>query len=157
MVLNSYNNLLTSGSWSSKDPKDDPTLALFGMSQKIANDPKKSSDKSNSDPNKVDPDYIRDLLLWMLEYPKFVVVNKKIMESNIGGANNTVLVKANGSATIQKIMGSGPVHHQVVEEALSYKSRETATIILPPLSNSILAFWSSRTKVTPNPSCPSST
>ena len=51
MALNSYNKPLTSGRWSTKDPKDDQILALLGVSQNIAYDSKKSSEKSNT-PNR---------------------------------------------------------------------------------------------------------
>ena len=45
MALKKYNNLITSGSWSTKDPNDDQILSLVGMSQKISDDSKKSSEK----------------------------------------------------------------------------------------------------------------
>ena len=58
MALKKYNNLLTSGRWSNKDPKDTQILALVGVAQNLADDSKKSSDKSNTserDTTKVDP------------------------------------------------------------------------------------------------------
>ena len=39
--LNNYNNLLTSGRWSTKYPKDDKILALVGVYQKLADGSKK--------------------------------------------------------------------------------------------------------------------
>ena len=48
MALKNYNNLLTSGKWSTKDPKDAQILDLVGGSQKIADDSKKSSEKYNT-------------------------------------------------------------------------------------------------------------
>ena len=72
MVMNNYNNLLTSGRWFNKDPKDDKILALVGVAQKIVDDSKKSSEKSNK-PNmestKVESSYTRDLRPWILKYP----------------------------------------------------------------------------------------
>ena len=41
MYLKNYNNLLTSGRWSTKDPKDSQILALVLVSQKLAYDSKK--------------------------------------------------------------------------------------------------------------------
>ena len=61
MTLNKYNNLLTSGRWSNKDPKDAHILSLVGLDQNLAEDSKKSYKKSNMDPTKIEPDYIRDL------------------------------------------------------------------------------------------------
>ena len=67
-----YSNLLTSGRWFNKDPKDDKILALVGVAQKIVDDSKKSSEKSNK-PNmestKVESSYTRDLRPWILKYP----------------------------------------------------------------------------------------
>ena len=51
MALKKYNNLLTSGRWSNKDPKDYHILYLVGVDQKLADDSKKSSDQSKT-PNK---------------------------------------------------------------------------------------------------------
>ena len=36
MELNNYNNLLTSGRWSNKDPKDSQILDLLVVAQKLA-------------------------------------------------------------------------------------------------------------------------
>ena len=46
--LKKYNNLLTSGRWSNNDPKDAHILYLVRVSQKLADEPNKSSDKSNT-------------------------------------------------------------------------------------------------------------
>ena len=54
---------------------------------------------------------------------------KTRMENNIGDVRKTVLIKDSGSATIQKIMGSGPVPHHEAEEVLIHQVRETATRI----------------------------
>ena len=91
------------------------------MDQKISDDSKKSSEKSNTsniDTTKGEPAYIRDLPTWILEEPKGVVGKKRI-ENNTGGASNTALEKASWYATSQKTTVSGPVPHQAVEEALS--------------------------------------
>ena len=45
--LKKYNNLLTSGMWSNKDPKGSQILSLVVVSQKIADESKESSDSSN--------------------------------------------------------------------------------------------------------------
>ena len=76
MALNKYNNLLTSGIWSTKYPKDDNIMALVGVDWKLADDSKKSYDKSNRYPTKGEPAYIRDLPPCMLEHTK-VGVGKK--------------------------------------------------------------------------------
>ena len=47
MSLKKYNNLLTSERWYSKYPKDAHILALFGFYQKLMDDSKKTSHKSN--------------------------------------------------------------------------------------------------------------
>ena len=70
MALKKYNKLLTSGRWSIKDHKDDQILGLVGVAQKIANDSKKSYDKSNMESTKGDAVYIRDIPPWIMEYPK---------------------------------------------------------------------------------------
>ena len=77
MGLKKYNNLPTSGRWSTKDPKDAQVLALVGVTQKIADDSTKSSDKSNNyrKTTEEDPVYIRDLPPWILEEPTCVVGN----------------------------------------------------------------------------------
>ena len=36
MALKKYNNLLTSGKWSTKDPKDAQILDLVGVAQKLS-------------------------------------------------------------------------------------------------------------------------
>ena len=48
MALKKYNNLLTSGRWSTKDPNDDQILSIVGVSQNLSDDSKKSSEKSNT-------------------------------------------------------------------------------------------------------------
>ena len=73
MLLKKYNNLLTPGRWSNKDPKDYQILALFGVAQKLSYDSKKSSKKyntSNRESTKGDPAYTMYLTLWILEVPK---------------------------------------------------------------------------------------
>ena len=45
MEQKKYNNLLTSGRCSAKDPKDAHILALVGVEKNIADDSKKSSDE----------------------------------------------------------------------------------------------------------------
>ena len=64
--LNDYNNLFNSGRFSNKDSKDDQILALFGVAQKLADDSKKLSEKSNRGPTKGNTSYIRDLPPWMM-------------------------------------------------------------------------------------------
>ena len=49
MALNKYNNLLTSGRWSTKDPKDAQILDLVGVAQKFADKTNNSSEKYNND------------------------------------------------------------------------------------------------------------
>ena len=83
MALKKYNNPLTSGRWSSKDPKDSQILALVGVDQKLADDLNNSSDKSNTskrESTKGDPYYIRDPPPWMLEDPKYGVGKKKLQK-----------------------------------------------------------------------------
>ena len=46
-ALNKYNNFLTSGRWTNKDPNYDQILDLVRVAQKLADDLKKSSDKYN--------------------------------------------------------------------------------------------------------------
>ena len=70
ITLNKYNNLLTSGRWSKKDPKYDQILYLVGVAQKLADNSKKSSDKSNTsnrESTKVELSYIRDLEFWKIQ------------------------------------------------------------------------------------------
>ena len=67
MYLKKYKNLLNSGRRSNKDPKDSQIMTLPGVDQNIADDSKKSSDKSNMYSTKVYPAYIRDLPPCMLE------------------------------------------------------------------------------------------
>ena len=79
MSLKNYKNLLTSGRWSNKYHKYYQILALLGLAKNLADDSKKSSDKSNTskrESTKGDPYYIRDLPPWMLEYPKYRVGDK---------------------------------------------------------------------------------
>ena len=56
MALKKYNNLLTSGRWSTKDPKDAQILDLVGVAQKLSDDLNKSSDKYNRGSTKGEPD-----------------------------------------------------------------------------------------------------
>ena len=79
MDLEDYNNLLTYGMWSNKDPKDDQILALVIVVQKLVDDSNKSSDNSNTsnrESTKGEQSYITDLPPCMLEYPKGWLVNK---------------------------------------------------------------------------------
>ena len=79
MYLKNYYNFLTSGRWSTKDPNDAQILALVGVSQKLEDDSKKSSDKSNTsnrETTKREPAYTRDFIPWMLENSKYGVRNK---------------------------------------------------------------------------------
>ena len=48
MAQKSYNNLLAFRRWSNKDPKDDQILSLLGVSEKLADNSKKLSEKSNT-------------------------------------------------------------------------------------------------------------
>ena len=73
MVLDKYNNILTSERWSNKDPKYAQILALVGVNQNLVENSKKSFEKSNTfnmESTKGEPAYIRDLPNWMLEEPK---------------------------------------------------------------------------------------
>ena len=70
MDLKKYNNLLTSGRWSTNDTNDDKILALLGVAQNIAYDSNKSTDKSNTsnmDTTKGESDYTKDLPPWIPE------------------------------------------------------------------------------------------
>ena len=66
MDLKKYINLLTSGRWSTKDPKYSYILALTGLAQKLLDESKKSSNKPNSETTKVEPAYIRYLPPWIM-------------------------------------------------------------------------------------------
>ena len=73
MSLKNYNNLLTSGRWSTKDPKDSNILALVGVAQNLADDTKIYYEKyntSNKDTTTGESVYTRDLPPWILEEPK---------------------------------------------------------------------------------------
>ena len=79
MSLKKYNNLLTSGSWYNKDLTDDRIIALVGVAQKLADDSKKSYDKSNKSnrgSTKGYPAYIREPPPWMLEEKQSRVLNE---------------------------------------------------------------------------------
>ena len=79
MALKKYNNLLNYGSWSNNYPKDANILSVVGVAQKLADNSKKSSERSNtsnSESTKGEPTYIRELPTWILEDPKGGVVNK---------------------------------------------------------------------------------
>ena len=72
MSLKKYNNLLNSGRWSNKDPKYVQILSVVLVDQNLSDNSNKSSYKSNTsnrESTKVDLDYIRDLLPWILEEP----------------------------------------------------------------------------------------
>ena len=70
MALKKYNNLLTSGICSSKDPKDAQILALVGVAQILANGSRKPLEYPIRYSTKGYPAYIRDLSPWMLEETK---------------------------------------------------------------------------------------
>ena len=77
IALKKYNNLLKSGRWYNKDPKDSQIPYLVVVSQKIADDSNKSSEKSNTsnrESTKGDPAYIKDLPPWITEEQKVVLV-----------------------------------------------------------------------------------
>ena len=79
MALNKYNNLLTSGRWSTKDIKYFQILSLAGVAQKLAYESKISSEKSNTsnrETTKGEPAYTRDLPPWMVEETKSGAGNK---------------------------------------------------------------------------------
>ena len=79
IYLKNYNNILTSGRCSTKDPKYAPIISILGVDQKLADDYKKLSEKdntSNRDTTKGESDYIRDLPPWILEEPEYGVGNK---------------------------------------------------------------------------------
>ena len=69
MYLKKYNKLITSGSWSAKDPKYVKNLALVGVPQKRLYKYKKSPEKSNrsnkesTSSTKGEPSYIKDVPL----------------------------------------------------------------------------------------------
>ena len=48
MALKKYNKLLTPGRCYTKDTKDDHIIYLIGLAQNLADDSKKSSEKSNT-------------------------------------------------------------------------------------------------------------
>ena len=63
IALKKYKNLITSGRWFNKDPKDSQILSLVGVAQKLSENSKKTPDKSNTynrESTKADPAYIRD-------------------------------------------------------------------------------------------------
>ena len=106
VALKNYNNLLTWLRWSTDYPKDDDILALVLVAQNLADESKKSYEKSNTsnrDTNRGEPAYIRDLPPWILEEPKGVVVNITKYGNNTGGSSNTVMEKVSGSVTSQNI------------------------------------------------------
>ena len=76
MDLKNHNNLLTSGRWYNKDPKDGQILSLVGVAQKLANNSNNPSEIPSRESTKGYPDYIRNLPSWMLEEPKGGVVQK---------------------------------------------------------------------------------
>ena len=70
--LKKYNNLLNSRRCSNKDPKYVQILSVVLVDQNLSDNSNKSSYKSNTsnrESTKVDLDYIRDLLPWILEEP----------------------------------------------------------------------------------------
>ena len=70
MDLKKYNNLITSGRWCTKDPKDAQILTPVVLDQKLVDDSKKTSDKSNRESTKLEPAYIRDLPPLIMEETK---------------------------------------------------------------------------------------
>ena len=76
MALKKYNNLLTSGRWSNKDPK---YLSILGVAQNLVDGSNKSSDKSNTsktESTKGEIAYIRDPPPWIMEELKVGVGSK---------------------------------------------------------------------------------
>ena len=79
MALKNYNNPIPSGRWSTNYPKDYQMLSLVVVAQKLLDESKKSSEKSNTynrETTKEEPAYIRYIPSWILEEPKGVVGNK---------------------------------------------------------------------------------
>ena len=70
MALNKYNNLLTSERWYTKDTKDAHILSIFWVSQNIIDESKKTLDNLKRESKNSEPEYIRDIQPWMLEYLK---------------------------------------------------------------------------------------
>ena len=130
MALKKYYNILASGRWYNKDHKDDKILSIVGVVQKLADESKKLSERSNTsnmETTKGYPSYIRDILTWIPEGPNGDVAGKKRTEQNNGGARNNLLTKASGYDTRHKTTGSEPAPHQEAEEALRHQVRETST------------------------------
>ena len=65
-ALKKYNRLLTSGRWSTEDPKYEQILDLVGLAHKLMNESKKTYNMSNKESTKGEPAYIRDLLSWIM-------------------------------------------------------------------------------------------
>ena len=81
MALKTYIYLLTSGRRYNKETKDSHILDLVGVTQKLSDDSKKSSEKfntSNRESTKGELDYTRDLPPWMLEDPKCGVRTQQV-------------------------------------------------------------------------------
>ena len=76
MALKKYNNLLTYESWFIKYPKDAHIIYLIGLSQKLMDESKNKSDKSNIESTKGLPSYIRDIPYCIWKDPKRVMGNK---------------------------------------------------------------------------------
>ena len=79
MALKKYNNLLNSGRWSAKDPKDSHILTLLLVAQNLTDDSKKSSAESNNsnrETTKGKTAYIKDLQPWIIQEPKGGLGNK---------------------------------------------------------------------------------
>ena len=91
MVLKKYSNVLTSGSWSTKYPKDSQILALVGVSQKLMNDSKKISEKSNWYFKKDKQPISGILCLGCWNIQKWSCETRPTMENNTGVASNTAL------------------------------------------------------------------
>ena len=87
---------------------------------------------------------------------KVELETKTSMENSTGGAINTALVKASGSATRQKTTGSGLVPLQLTEGSLGHQARETATRIWTSPRTSTLDFYPSRIEAMSKPSCTNS-
>ena len=74
-ALNRNNNFLKYWRWSTKYPNYTHNLVLVVVDNKIVEDFKKTSEKSNMDSTKLESDYIRDIKSWMLKDSKGGVGN----------------------------------------------------------------------------------
>ena len=76
MDLKKYEKFLTSDRWSTKDSKYAQVLALVEVSQKLIDDPKKNSEKSNMEYTNLETSYIKDIPYWTMEYMKWGIGHK---------------------------------------------------------------------------------